>query len=93
MPAFPTADRRANRTAVAREARRIAEEIEGLYIQLEQIGALAAIRQCMLRHQEGVPHFDPLQAAKALRAYAGVLSLMAILSPACLDETSGSKRS
>jgi hypothetical protein len=28
-------DRRANRTALAREARRIAEEVEGLYIQLE----------------------------------------------------------
>jgi len=33
-------DRRANRTALAREARRIAE-VEGLYIQLEQVGALS----------------------------------------------------
>jgi hypothetical protein len=76
MPASPTSDRRANRTALAREARRIAEEIECLYIQLEQVGALATIRQFMVRHQEGVPSFDMLQASKALRCYAGVLSLM-----------------
>jgi hypothetical protein len=76
MPASPTADRRANRTALARDVRRIAEEIEGLYIQLEQAGALATIRQFMVRHQEGVPNFDMLQASKALRCYAGALSLM-----------------
>jgi hypothetical protein len=40
-------DRRANRTALAREARRIAEEVEGLYIQLEQVGALARVRHYM----------------------------------------------
>lgn len=76
MSASPAADRRVNRAALARDARRIAEEIEGLYIQLEQVGALAAIRQFMIRHQEGVPSFDMLQASKALRCYAGVLSLM-----------------
>ena len=81
MLAFPTADRRTNRTIVAREARRIAEEIEGLYIQLKQIDALAAIRQYMLRHQEGVPNFDLLEAAKALRCYAGVLSMIASAIP------------
>jgi len=81
MPASATADRRANRTALARDARRIAEEIEGLYIQLEQVGALAAIRQFMIRHQEGVPGFDMLQAAKALRCYAGVLSMIAAAAP------------
>jgi hypothetical protein len=70
-------DRRANRTALAREARRIAEEVEGLYIQLEQVGALARVRHYMVTHQEGVPQFDMLQAAKALRCYAGVLSLIA----------------
>jgi len=77
MRAFPTADRRANRTIVAREARRVAEEIEDLCIQLKQIDALAAIRQYMERHQEGVPNFDMLQAAKALRCYVGVLSMIA----------------
>jgi hypothetical protein len=81
MPAFPTADRRANRTAVAREARRIAEEIEALHIQFEQIGALTAIRQYMIRNQEGIPNFDMLQAAKALRCYAGVLSMIASATP------------
>jgi len=73
----PVADRRANRTALAREARRIAEEVEGLYIQLEQVGALARVRHYMVTHQEGVPRFAMLQAAKALRCYAGVLSLIA----------------
>jgi len=61
---------------LARDARRIAEEIEGFYIQLEQIGALATIR-----YQEGVPSFDMPQASKALRCYAGVLSLIAGASP------------
>jgi hypothetical protein len=89
MPAFHSADRAANRTAMAREARRIAEEIEGLYIQLEQIGALATIR-----HQEGVPRFDMLQASKALRCYAGVLSLIAGATPRPRgDATSASESS
>jgi len=48
-----------------------------LYIQLEQVGALARVRHYMVTHQEGVPQFDMLQAAKALRCYAGVLSLVA----------------
>jgi hypothetical protein len=77
MPTSSAADRRANRTALAREARRIAEEVEGLYIQLEQVRALARVRHYMVTHQEGVPQFDMLQAAKALRCYAGVLSLIA----------------
>jgi hypothetical protein len=81
MPVSPATDRRANRAALARDARRIAEEIEGLYIQLEQIGALAAIRQFMIRHQEGTPNFDMLQTSKALRCYAGVLSLIAGAEP------------
>jgi hypothetical protein len=81
MPAFPSADRRANRTAVAREARRIADEIEGLYIQFEQIGALTAIRKYMLIHQEGNPQFDLLQTARALRCYAGVLAMIASATP------------
>lgn len=73
----PATDRKASRAALAREARRIAEEVEGLYISLAQKGDLASIRQYMLAHQEGVPNFDLLQTAKALRCYAGVLSLMA----------------
>jgi hypothetical protein len=59
-----------------REARRLAEEMECLYIQLEQIGALATIRQYMLNHSEGSPRLDLLQTAKTLRCYAGVLSLL-----------------
>jgi hypothetical protein len=70
-------DRRANRTALAREARRIAEEVEVLYIQLVQVGELSKVRHYMVTHQEGVPQFDMLQAAKALRCYAGVLSMIA----------------
>jgi hypothetical protein len=31
----------------------------------------------MVTHQEGAPPFDMLQAAKALRCYAGVLSFIA----------------
>jgi hypothetical protein len=81
MPASPATDRRAQRTALAREARRLADEAENLYIQLEQVGALARIRQYMVIHEEGVPRFDLLQAAKALRCCAGVLSLIATAAP------------
>ncbi len=76
MASAASLDQTADRTALAREARRVAEEIEGLYISLEQIGALATIRRYMISHQEGVPQFDLLQTAKALRCYAGVLSLI-----------------
>jgi hypothetical protein len=71
------ADRKANRAALAREARRLAEEMEGLHIRLEQIGAAATIRQYMTTHSEGSPRLDLLQTAKALRCCAGVLSLLA----------------
>jgi hypothetical protein len=81
MPATADQARNVTRSALARDARRIAEEVEGLYIQLEQIGALATIRKHMVIHQEGVPRFDLLQAAKALRCYAGVLSLIAGTTP------------
>jgi len=77
MPASLALDRRANRAALARDARRIADEIEGLYIQLEQIGALSSIRRYFIIHQEGNPGFDMLQASKSLRCYAGVLSMLA----------------
>lgn len=77
MSEFPAQDQKTKRTALAREARRLADEAENLYIQLEQVGALARIRQYMIVHEEGVPRFDLLQTAKALRCYAGVLSLIA----------------
>ena len=67
--------------ALAKEARGVAEEVEDLYISLEQIGALASIRRFMISHQEGVQDFDLLQTAKALRCYAGVLSMMATAVP------------
>ena len=79
-PADATVARKATRTALAREARRIADEVESLYIQLEQIGTLSTIRKYMIVHQEGVPRFDLLQTAKALRCYAGVLSAIAAAS-------------
>jgi hypothetical protein len=75
--AAATADRKVKRTALAREARRLADEAESLYIELEQAGALAKIRRYMIVHSEGVPQFNLLDAAKALRCYAGVLSMIA----------------
>jgi len=81
MLAAPT-DRRANRAALASEARRLAEEMEDFYIELEKIGALATVRQYMLNHSEGSQRLDLLQTAKALRCYAGVLSLIASSQPA-----------
>ena len=74
-------DRRANRTALAREARRIAEGVEGLYIQLEQVGALNDIRRYMAIHAERNPRLDLVQTAKALRCYAGVLSMISSAMP------------
>jgi hypothetical protein len=82
MPESPARDRRTKRTALSREARRLADEMESLYIQLEQIGALATIRQYMTTHSEESPRLDLLQTAKALRCYAGVLSLIAASQPA-----------
>lgn len=76
LPAINT-DRKAKRTALAREARRLADEAESLYISLEQIGALADIRRYMVTHSEGNPNLDLVQTAKALRSYAGVLSMIA----------------
>lgn len=72
-----SSDRKANRTALSHEARRLADEMESLYIELEQMGALATVRQYMTTRSEGSPRLDLLQTAKALRSYAGVLSLLA----------------
>jgi hypothetical protein len=87
MPAAaPAKDRKANRTALAREARRIAQEVEGLYISLSEKGDLANIRRYMIVHEGGAPNFDLLQTAKALRCYAGTLLLISGAPP--LSETS-----
>jgi len=77
MTVLAPMDKTAARTSLVRDARRLAEEIENLYISLAQSGALAAIRRHMVIHKEGYPSFDLLQAAKALRCYAGVLCLFA----------------
>ena len=76
MPA-EIADRNLTRAALGREARRLAEEIEQLYIQLEQTGNGPTIRQYLTTHSEGSQRLDLLQTAKGLRCYAGVLSLLA----------------
>jgi hypothetical protein len=81
MPTSSAGDRRVKRTALARAARRLADEAENLYIQLEQVGALKDIRRYMTIHSEGNPRLDLVQTAKALRCYAGVLSLIASATP------------
>ena len=85
MPESLTQDRKTKRTALSREARRLADEMESLYIQLEQVGALVTVRQYMTTHSEGSPRLDLLQTAKALRCYAGVLSLLATSQSAPQD--------
>lgn len=80
MPESPALDRKIKRSALSREARRLADEMENLYIQLEQVGAIATVRQYMTTHSEGSQRLDLLQTAKALRCYAGVLSLIASAS-------------
>jgi hypothetical protein len=52
-PAAATTDRKAKRTALAREARRLADETETLYIELEQTGALSKIKRYMIVHSRG----------------------------------------
>jgi hypothetical protein len=74
MP-YAASDQRSDRNALAREARHLAEEVESLYIRLQQAGALAKIRQYMLAHPEEVPRLDLVQTARALRCYADVLFL------------------
>jgi hypothetical protein len=81
MPESPAQDRKTKRTALSREARRLADEMESLYIQLEQIGALGLVRHYMRTHSEGSPRLDLLETAKALRCYAGVLSVIASSTP------------
>jgi hypothetical protein len=78
--AATSAERKAKRTALAREARRLADEVESLFIQLAECGALAVIQRYMICHSEGNPTLDLLHTAKALRAYAGTLTLLSSLS-------------
>lgn len=66
MPESPAQDRKTKRTALSREARRLADEMENLYIR-EQIGAMAMVRQYMATHSEASSRLDLLQTAKALR--------------------------
>lgn len=62
---------------IAREARRIADESEGLYVALAEKGDLASIRRHMTVHQEAAQQLDLLLTAKTLRSYAGVLLTIA----------------
>jgi hypothetical protein len=61
-------------TSLAREARRLADEMESLCGQLQKTGALTAIRRFMQLHAQGNLSMDILDAAKTLRTYAGILS-------------------
>ena len=62
-------DRKATRTALAREARRLADEVEDLYIQLEQVGALREVLRYGISHPQEIPRVDLVQVARALRSY------------------------
>ena len=82
MASAVSVDHRANRPAsvreiaLARQARRLADELESLSREFEKTDALSAIRRFMELHEEGNPSFDMLDAAKNLRSYAGILSLV-----------------
>jgi hypothetical protein len=67
--------------SLVRDAQRLADEIETLCGQFQKIDALPAIRRFMALHAEGNPDFDMLSAAKNLRCYAGVLSVITRTSP------------
>lgn len=81
MPDLAAPARKATRSALARDVRRIAEEVENLYIQLVQIGALADVRRYAVAHPQEIPRLDLVQMARALRCYAGALSVIAAASP------------
>lgn len=55
----------------------LANELETLAADLHKAGAILDVRHFMQLHSEGNPHFDILDAAKAIRSYAGVLSVLA----------------
>jgi hypothetical protein len=71
-------DQTAARNALAREARHLADAMESLCGQLLKTGALVAIRRFMQLHAQGNPDLDILDAAKTLRAYAGILSAISL---------------
>ena len=77
------ADRAAliQKVALVRQVRRLADELETLSCQFERTGALSAIRRFIELDEEGNPNFDMFGAAKNLRSYAGVLSLLTSKSP------------
>ena len=51
-------------------SRRAQGDANGFYEGAGQDGRLAKIRRYMIVHSEGVPQFDLLHTAKALRCYA-----------------------
>ena len=63
--------------ALVQDARRIADEVESLCSQLRKIGALFEFQRFMELHSEGNAYFDMLGAAKSLRSFAGILSIIA----------------
>jgi hypothetical protein len=63
------------------DAQRLADEIESLLGQFQRIDALSAIRRYTALHSVGNPNFEMLNAAKNLRCYAGILSIIARTSP------------
>lgn len=74
MAATASVDQTTDRAALAREARRLADEMEIFCGQLQKTGALTDIRRFMQLHSQGNHGLDMLDAAKTLRAYAGILS-------------------
>jgi hypothetical protein len=78
-----TADRTAllRKVALVRRVRCLVDQVESLYSEFDQSGALVEIRRYSLIHDEQIPPLDLLQIAKLLRCYAGTLSLIAKTAP------------
>lgn len=80
MASAVSIDQRADRAdlfrkvALVHQVRRLAEEMESLYLLLDHAGALVEIRRYSQVHCEQIPDLDLLQTAKTLRCYAGTLS-------------------
>jgi len=69
------------KVALVHKVRRLADEVESLYRELDQVGALAEIRRYSQIHYDQIPPLDLLQIAGVLRCYAGTLSLLASTAP------------
>jgi hypothetical protein len=69
------------RVALVHQVRRLADEIDSLHFLLDHAGALVEIRRYSQVHSEQIPDLDLLQTAKALRSYAGTLSVIASTAP------------